>query len=667
MKKLSIVFGLLYCLINASYGQDKNGQFDPAYHFYPSGDPTGLYYFDGYYYNNWGVAKSKDFVHWKFTDYGRRRTENRRLLWDASTPAKVKDSIRQSMTQLGGSGTIVYDKDNTSGLGTPENPPFISLWHNQVEPWNTQVIGLAYSLDSVRSWKRLDKFPVLDIGSREFRDPKVFWYPPTQKWIMAIGWADVPKIKFFESDNLIDWDFLSDFGPWGAKAGVWECVDLFELPVDGDPNDTRWVLTISVQPLSGQYFIGHFDGKRFVLDEGFREDLMAFDNDVRGEVLFDFENGLDGWNMEGDAFLESPSDRALFQQGAIMGQQGKLFLNSFHNKASSVGKVTSPTFEIEKEFMNFLIGGGYYPDEVSINLIVDGQIVRSQSGNNSGGLQWKSWNVSEFVGKQASIQAVDAKTDEAGYIYVDHIMQSDRAYQREREKSFWFDYGPDFFAARAWNNYGPNEDRIVWTGWMGSWRYVASEPLRGLQSIPRELKLKTFAEGIRLVQHPIEELKSLRKKQVKVSPNTIEGVWRPSKLQPSKNVYELEVEFNEIKSKKFGVKIGKGGDQETTIFYDVDSQELNVDRTQSGKVDFSGLFPMVSSGPMRKTEIVKLHIFVDRSSVEVFGNDGETVISTKIYPDANSTDIEFFTEGGTVHIKKLNRWDLDNIELHQQK
>src|SRR5699024_6352908 len=138
-------------------------------------------------------------------------------------------------------------------------------------------------------------------------------------------------------------------------------------------------------------------------------------------VLFDFENGHDNWEMEGDAFVESPASKALYYQSAVMGFKGRYFVNSYHNQASSTGKIVSPIFKVTRDYINFLIGGGYYPKSESVSLIVDGDIVRSQSGNNSGGLQWVGWDVSEFEGEEARIEIVDNMADEAGYIYVDHI------------------------------------------------------------------------------------------------------------------------------------------------------------------------------------------------------------------------------------------------------
>lgn len=664
--RFQYLFSLLMLISCAhAFGQyrDQNPDFvkyNPTYHFYPSGDPTGLFCFGGLYYNNWGIASSSDFVHWQYVPNGLAK----KMMANPSLPKAVRDSIRRA-NRLGGSGTIVIDKDNCSGLGKNGNPPLLSFWHNDSDPWGNQVVGLAYSNDTAKSWIRYKKFPIVDINSREFRDPKVFWYQPEKKWIMAIGWADVPKIKFFSSTNLIDWEFMSDFGPFGAIKGVWECVDLFPLPVDGNPENVKWVLSVSVQPLSGQYFIGKFDGKCFTLDTEFAMDIKKDDYLPKGEVLFDFEKGINDWKMEGDAFIESPANQALLRQGAIMGKEGQFFINSHHDGAKSTGKITSPEFKITKGYINFLEGGGYMPGFESINLLVDGKIVCSQTGNNSGGLQWAAWDVSGFKGKKGNIEIVDNATDGAGYIYADHFMQCDEpAKIAEREKAFWIDYGPDFFAVRSWNNYPANEKRIIWSGWMGSWRYGGTEPVRGMQSVPREVKLRTFPEGVRLLQSPVKELESLRKTHLKADVAGFEGIWIPAKFKPTKNNYELVVEFENVSAEDFGLKLCVGGSQKTVVGYNAATEELYVDRRHSGYDKTISLFSQMYKGPLKNmTNTVKLHIFVDNCSVEVFANDGETVISSKIYPDASSLGIEFFSNRGMVKVKSADLWELESIGL----
>jgi sucrose-6-phosphate hydrolase SacC (GH32 family) len=656
---------LLLAIHTISFGQATAEKWNPTYHFYPSGDPTGLFYFDGNYFNNWGNASSTDFVHWQFTRQGINSVEARKLMRDPAISRQVKDSVRLTMVRLGGSGSIVIDHKNTSGLGKNGQSPLISFWHNEIQPLRTQGIGLAYSTDTATTWIRHEKYPILNIHSREFRDPKVFWHEETGKWVMAIGWAEIPKILFFRSDNLIDWNLMSEFGPWGATNGVWECVDIFPVAVDDNPDKTKWLMVISVQPFNGQYFVGEFDGERFVMDSDFVQQYTFEQYKPEGDVLFNFEQGIDDWQMEGNAFVQSPASQALYRQGAIMGKEGNFFINSFHNEMVSTGRISSPEFTLSHNFINFKIGGGYAPDKESVNLLVNGRVVRSETGRNSNNLQWASWNVSELRGQKAHIQIVDDLTDGYGCIYADYFVLSDEAASTtDLEKSFWIDYGPDFFAVRTWNNYAPQEKRKIWTAWMSSWRYTGEEPVGGIQSVPREVKLKTFPEGLRLTQQPIKELQSLRKKHLKADAHTFEGVWTPAKIKPACNAYELIVEFENVDAKEFGLKLCVGNKEKTIVGYNTDAEELYVDRRDSGYDEFTGLFPKINKGPLKnRNNKVKLHIYVDNCSIEVFANDGETTISSKIYPDPASVGIEFFSNKGKVNVISTNLYELSGIAL----
>jgi fructan beta-fructosidase len=661
----SLFFIALFLVLNVFAQQQQQKpeykKFNPSYHFYPSGDPTGLFFLDGKYYNNWGSAYSNDLVHWKYSPYG--AIGLRRQLSDSSLTKSVRDSLTARIPRLGGTGVVVFDRNNTSGLGKGGVPPLISLWHNNSQPWGNQIIGLAYSNDTVKTWTRYEKFPVLDINNREFRDPLVFWYEPTKKWVMAISLAEAPKIQFYNSDNLKDWTFMSEFGPWGAVGGVWECPDFFPLVVDGDSNKIKWVLALSVQPLNGQYFIGDFDGKRFNLDPSFAKQLNYNKYIPQGTLLFDFERGLDGWEIEGEAFSQAPSNQALNGQGAVMGHFGRFYLNSHNGKGQATGKLTSPPFTITKQYINFLAGGNYNPENQLINLIIDGRKVYSQTGNNSGGLSWYSWNVSQYLGKEGRLEAEDKGN---GNILADQFMLSDEPAKGDREKAFWVDYGPDFFALRSWGSYAPNEKRRIWSGWMGSWRYASVEPVRGIQSVPRSVTLKTFSEGIRLVQTPIQELESLRKNFKNAGEAIFEGVWKSDKIKVPKNTYELIVEIENVSAEEFGMKIGVGNNQQTVIGYKIKEEEIYVDRQKSGLVDFSGLFPQLNKGSLKnRNNTLTLHLFVDNSSMEVFANGGEACISSKIYPDPTSTGIEFFSTKGKVKIKTIKLWELESIELEK--
>lgn len=244
----------------ASYGPTYTEPQRPQLHFSPAmnwmNDPNGLVYYDGeyhlfYQYNpygiqwghmSWGHAVSTDLVHW----------------------THLPVAVPETDGIMAFSGSAVVDHNNTSGLGTADTPPMVAIYTGHQADNQSQHI--AYSTDRGRTWTLYDENPVLDIGRENFRDPNVFWYAPDEKWVMVVALPTAYKVQFYESPNLIDWTFTSTFGPAGATGGIWECPDLFRLPVDGDPNDTRWVLQVDLNPGSvaggsgGQYFIGDFDG-----------------------------------------------------------------------------------------------------------------------------------------------------------------------------------------------------------------------------------------------------------------------------------------------------------------------------------------------------------------------------------------------------------------------
>jgi len=624
--------------------------YSPEYHYFPSIDPTGLFYFGDHYFLNWGAAKSRDLVHWKMTPYGIERSRRGRPQQGAPPPV---------ITGL--SGSAVVDWNNTSGLGKNGIPPIV------VMNLSSDGMHVAYSSDSAKTWIRHDKLAVMNNNSGTYRDPKVFWYEPQRKWVMVMPWCEIQEIRFFTSSNLLDWKYESRFGPWGAVEGQWECVDFFPLPLNGDATKIKWVLKISLQPRNGQYFVGEFDGKRFTLDPEFMTALSYDRYFPEGEMLFDFERGIDAWQMEGDAFLSNPS-----MEEGVNGKQGSRTIKS---DPLGTGKITSPTFSINKRYINFLIGGGNFPDEESVNLLVDGKVVRTQTGHSGNAhVEWRGWDVTEYIGKTAQIEIVDKKSAaswlQKAYIYCDAIMLSDelpqpnhRVHNQGWERAFWVDWGADFYAARAWPSVAPGEKRTIWAGWMGSWKYF-NEPILGNYSVPRSLELKTFPEGIRLTQQPIKELESLRKVQKDAGENTFEGAWIPKKFTPSKNSYELIVEFENISAEEFGLKLGVGGENKTIVQYSTTTEELSVDRRHSGLNDFSTIFAGINRGPLKKrTNTLKLHIFVDKCSIEVFGNDGETVLSSKIYPDPTSVGIELFSSKGKVKVKSLKLWELGSVNL----
>ena len=148
-------------------------------------------------------------------------------------------------------------------------------------------------------------------------------------------------------------------------------------------------------------------------------------------LLADFEGKDYGdWEVTGQAFGSGPARGTLPNQLPVSGFKGEGLVNSYYQGDGTIGTLTSPKFTIEHPYINFLLGGGKSPGKTCINLLIDGEIVRTATGPNDrpGGterLDWHSWDVSEFIGNLARIQIVDLHTGGWGHINIDHIVQSD--------------------------------------------------------------------------------------------------------------------------------------------------------------------------------------------------------------------------------------------------
>ena len=229
--------------------------------------------------------------------------------------------------------------------------------------------------------------------------------------------------------------------------------------------------------------------------------------------------------------------------------------------------------------------------------------------------------------------------------------------------ALWADWGKDFYATNTWN--GMSDERRVWIGWISNWQYANQEPTdlwRGAQSVPRELKLHRFGDGLRLVQSPIVELQKLRQQKFHAAGGSLDEVNQKMRHAGVKGqAYEFEVELAPNKSSEVGLRILKSRDAETLVGFSTTAHEVFVDRTRSGEVSFSKDFPGRHSATLEKRSTVKLHGFVDRSTVEVFANDGERVITERLYPPAGSDGLELYAKGDGGKVIELTIWSLESI------
>ncbi|MGB5170185.1 MAG: glycoside hydrolase family 32 protein [Eudoraea sp.] len=294
-------------------------RYRPQYHFTPEkmwmNDPNGLVYHEGIYHlfyqyypddivwgpMHWGHAISKDMVHWEQKPIALYPDEHGLIF----------------------SGSAVVDLNNTSGLGSKENPPLVAIYtyHDmkgeKEGALDFQTQGIAYSLDNGESWVKYDKNPViLNEGIKDFRDPKVFWHEETEHWILVLVAGDYAQI--YNSKNLKEWTLLSDFGKEvGAHGGVWECPDLFPLKI-AETGEEKWVMIISINPgapnggSGTQYFIGDFDGTNFTSDQKAPKWLdwgtdnyagVTYNNVPSGERIFI------GWMSNWDYARNTPTEK----------------------------------------------------------------------------------------------------------------------------------------------------------------------------------------------------------------------------------------------------------------------------------------------------------------------------------------------------------------------
>ena len=466
----------------------------PQFHFSPQkgwiGDPDGLVKYKGTYHLFWwGHAVSEDLVHWKELPY-------------------PMQGGGDSFTYF--SGSVVVDKANTAGFGDSSLVAVYTMHKTDDVP---EAQALSYSNDGV-NFHFYSKNPVLDIGSTSFRDPQVFWHTPTNRWIMAAALPHQHKVSFYASANLKQWQHLSDFGPMGAYSSDWEVPDLFQLPIDDDGNNKKWVLSIGQGPNRMQYFLGDFDGNKFT------------------------------------------------------------------------------------------------PDSQTI------------------------------------------------------------AQSKKSDPALWADYGTDFYAARTWRNIDDTAaSRTTWLGWMGNWAYAGRVPTqwgKGFESVPRDIMLRTFDEGVRLVQTPVPELKMLRSKPVLIGKKTVRGTINLTEFAPVENAYELEVAINVNTSASCGVNLLCGDGRKLAVGYNPVNQELFIDRTHCTDFItdtlFNKHFSVVMKAPLSvKNGMLKLHILVDRSSVEVFADDGKVTMSCLTFPSEKQTGIQLFSDGGTATVSAIKAWKLSSI------
>ena len=491
-------------------------------------DPNGLVYSNGVYHlfyqhnpfgdvwgnMSWGHATSADL-----------------LSWDEQ-PVAIPCDEQEAIF----SGSAVVDTLNTSGFGVGGVPPLVAVYTSAYSPASPlagrQAQSLAYSTDDGATWTKYAGNPVLDRASADFRDPKVFWYDGDagSYWVMAAVEAVRHEVVLYKSDDLKSWEHLSTFGPANATGGVWECPDLFELPVDGDPGNTRWVLVVNLNPggiaggSAGQYFLGTFDGVTF-----------------RSETT-----------------------------------------------------VTEGT------------------------------------------------------------QTDDSRMPDYG----------------------WLDWGRDYYAAVSFSN-APDGRRLM-IGWMNNWQYAASTPSQGWRSamsLVREVRLETRARAPRAGAGCGGPVRGFRDGAVRrragaacgrravAARGGIRGCAAHRRRHPARFRRQGGAGAACRRGRRPAGADGagllrpvRGVAVRESLPGESLSGELSLDRTASGNVGFHADFPSVERVPVSldSSGLLRLTVFLDRCSVEVFAQDGLVTLTDQIFPAESSTAVGLLAEGDGAALVSLS-------------
>ena len=225
----------------------------------------------------------------------------------------------------------------------------------------------------------------------------------------------------------------------------------------------------------------------------------------------------------------------------------------------------------------------------------------------------------------------------------------------------WMDWGKDNYATVTWNN--APEGRCVALGWMSNWQYANNVPTRQYRSantIARDLTIYREGGELYLKSTPSPEIKKARGEKVSVPAFKVAGQYEvASLLKDNKGAYEIEMVIQNAGASKIAFSLLNDKGDKVSMYYDVPRNQFVMDRSKSGKVDFSSDFPAVTVAPATVVDKeMTLRLFVDRSSVEAFGEDGKFVMTNLVFPSETYNKMCFESDKDGYTVKTLRVYPL---------
>ncbi|MEM8909629.1 MAG: glycoside hydrolase family 32 protein, partial [Bacteroidota bacterium] len=243
----------------------------------------------------------------------------------------------------------------------------------------------------------------------------------------------------------------------------------------------------------------------------------------------------------------------------------------------------------------------------------------------------------------------------------------------EKEKTgraVWLDHGRDNYAGVTWSDIPSTDGRRLFMGWMSNWDYaqvVPTEQWRSAMTLPRTLTLRPSPEGIRLFAQPIAALQTLRQKRHDLSPGTFSNEQDFSFLKLSGGLYELilEFDFNKELNTDFGIELSNTIGETYQIGYDTKRNQFYSDRRHSGKKDFSEAFAnqVITAPRLMDQSVLKMHLFLDRSSVELFADEGANCMTELFFPNEDFQTIKLYVKQGKTQLKSGVIYELQVAQI----
>ncbi|MDP9230062.1 MAG: glycoside hydrolase family 32 protein, partial [Bacteroidota bacterium] len=232
--------------------------------------------------------------------------------------------------------------------------------------------------------------------------------------------------------------------------------------------------------------------------------------------------------------------------------------------------------------------------------------------------------------------------------------------ENSTKKFYRPDYGPDYYAAVTYNNLPANQPPVI-LGWANNWKYandIPTFPWKSAMALPRNLVLKKVSNEWILSQQSVIALKSLRTNAVELKNITVAAKKR---LSVKSQQLEMELVLQPKQNVISGVRLAVGKQNVFIIGYDVSSGKLFIDRSGCTNNSFNKNFADLSRYETSLTRVngkIKLHIFFDHSIVEVFANDGTTVMTAQLFPEEKDDSIELFSDVGATKFELVKLWKI---------